>query len=302
MDNDKKIVRLLKRNIRLLKLKWDYRKVKILDKSSGNRLIFERINQGKPTMIARGGAVELRCVQQYLQNKTFTDAMRVEVNHCAGVFPTDDAMLERFCKYYIQCMREADILAVWGVGAEKNIVLKDHKNINLIELEALEPYYFQNPWSEALEGKDVLVIHPFIQSIKNQYSKKELLFDNKAVLPNFKSLQFIKAVQSNAGEIVDFDDWFGALELMKRQIDEAQFDVAIIGAGAYSLPLAAYIKKNGKIAVQMSGSTQILFGIKGKRWENIPEVKDLFNEYWVYPSKNETPKKSELVEGGSYWR
>lgn len=61
------------------------------------------------------------------------------------------------------------------------------------------------------------------------------------------------------------------------------------------------MKQLGKIAIQMSGSTQILFGIKGKRWENIPEVSKLFNEYWIRPAENETPKKSEKVEGGSYW-
>ena len=85
------------------------------------------------------------------------------------------------------------------------------------------------------------------------------------------------------------------------EISKYDFDIAIIGAGAYSLPLAAYVKQLGKIAVQMSGSTQILFGIKGKRWEQIPEISKFFNENWIRPSEDETPKGSTKVEGGSYW-
>ncbi|MCD7883766.1 MAG: hypothetical protein LUI87_08725 [Lachnospiraceae bacterium] len=79
------------------------------------------------------------------------------------------------------------------------------------------------------------------------------------------------------------------------------FDVAIIGAGAYGLPLAAYCKERGAQAIQMSGATQILFGIKGKRWDDHPFISSLYNEYWVRPNESETPPLKQKVEGGSYW-
>lgn len=130
---------------------------------------------------------------------------------------------------------------------------------------------------------------------------RELLFENKSILPEFSELICVRAVQSNAGETSIYNDWFDALEHMEKEISKYDFDIAIIGAGAYSLPLAAYVKQLGKIAVQMSGSTQILFGIKGKRWEQIPEISKFFNENWIRPSEDETPKGSTKVEGGSYW-
>ena len=165
----------------------------------------------------------------------------------------------------------------------------------------MEPYYFNNPWSRALAVKRVLIVHPFIDSIIKQYQKRELLFENKSILPEFSELICVRAVQSNAGETSIYNDWFDALEHMEKEISKYDFDIAIIGAGAYSLPLAAYVKQLGKIAVQMSGSTQILFGIKGKRWEQIPEISKFFNENWIRPSEDETPKGSTKVEGGSYW-
>ncbi len=69
-----------------------------------------------------------------------------------------------------------------------------------------------------------------------------------------------------------------------------QFDVAIIGAGAYGMPLADFIKiKMGKVAIHMAGATQILFGIKGKRWENHEYISKLFNDHWKYPMQKEVP-------------
>ena len=88
---------------------------------------------------------------------------------------------------------------------------------------------------------------------------------------------------------------------MKAEIASLEFDVAIIGAGAYGLPLGAYIKKIGKQAVHMGGATQILFGIKGKRWEERDYFKKMFNQYWKYPFPVEKPEKANSLEGGAYW-
>jgi hypothetical protein len=75
-----------------------------------------------------------------------------------------------------------------------------------------------------------------------------------------------------------------------------------IGAGAYGLPLAAFVKEQGRQAVHVGGATQLLFGVKGRRWEAESEdVVALFNDYWVRPSAEETPAGASLVEGGCYW-
>ena len=47
------------------------------------------------------------------------------------------------------------------------------------QLETLYPFFVENPWTKALADKKVLVVHPFEDAIKNQYLKKELLFQNK---------------------------------------------------------------------------------------------------------------------------
>ena len=98
-----------------------------------------------------------------------------------------------------------------------------------------------------------------------------------------------------------FLTWFDALDYMKSEVDKVEFHIAIVGAGAYGLPLSAYIKSLGKQVIQMAGSTQLLFGIKGNRWDGHPIISQLYNEHWVRTSIIETPPQAERVEGGSYW-
>ncbi|CAF4657494.1 unnamed protein product, partial [Rotaria sp. Silwood2] len=103
-----------------------------------------------------------------------------------------------------------------------------------------EPYYYKEPWSRFLENKKVLVIHPFEKTIQNQYKNHHLLFADKNVFPSFE-LKTLKAVQSLANNPTEFNTWFDALDYMKSAISKIDFDIAIIGAGAYGLPLAAPI-------------------------------------------------------------
>ena len=302
MDNDKKVIKFFKKIYKKVKFRLDYHGIHVNTAIEGNRSVGEIILSGRPAMIARCGATEMRCIEEYLTTGEFSDKIRKEISELSGVFPTTDENLKKFCEFYMDCIEHSDLLALWGVGAESTVARRlDREKTTFMELTALEPYYFSDPWSATLADKKVLVVHPFARSIEKQYLQREKLFKNPDVLPQFESLECIKAVQSIAGQKTEFETWFDALEYMEQEICKREFDVAIIGAGAYSLPLAAYVKKIGKIAVQMSGATQILFGIKGKRWEQIPEVSTFFNENWIRPSEEETPNGSTKVEGGSYW-
>ena len=89
------------------------------------------------------------------------------------------------------------------------------------------------------------------------------------------------------------------LEEMEERIRPIDFDIALIGAGAYGALLCFYIKSLGKMALQTGGATQTLFGIMGKRWENREHVAKYVNEYWIRPSKK--PAGYQKIEGGCYW-
>ena len=126
------------------------------------------------------------------------------------------------------------------------------------------------------------------------------MFQNPDILPAF-DLTVLRAVQTIAGETDDrFSDWEDALEYMYGEAMKIDFDVAIIGCGAYGMPLGARLKDSGKIAIHLGGATQLLFGIKGARWDNHP-LSRLYNDNWVRPLETETPKAAKKVENACYW-
>ena len=189
---------------------------------------------------------------------------------------------------------------VWYNLMEDYVIHKKSPGAELVRLTALEPYRSNNPWSKALEGKRVLVVHPFEESIKTQFAKREKIFENPDVLPKFELITY-RAVQTNAGGTSDYKDWFAALDAMFNDIKKIDFDIAIVGCGAYGLPLSAKIKDLGKQVIHLAGATQIMFGIRGARWDVRPDMQKYFNSYWIRPSESEKPKNAKAVENACYW-
>ncbi|WP_343695573.1 hypothetical protein [Flavobacterium sp.] len=281
-------------------------------------IIKDLLESEKPCMIARFGSVELDCLDCYKekQNNLFkryfryinensntidwTEEIRKSMLNNAGFFPVDDVNLTKFSQLMLKSISNLDILGSW-LQKENNfkIELSDVKTVPLTDLE---PYYHKQPWSIALKNKKVLVIHPFVKSIKSQYENRKLLFKNPDVLPDFDLITY-KPVQSFAGnhKNIDFKTWFEALEFMKKDIHKIEFDIAIIGCGAYGFPLASFIKEIGKKSIHLGGATQVLFGIKGKRWEEEYDMSAIFNDHWIRPLDVEKPENFLNVENGCYW-
>lgn len=231
------------------------------------------------------------------------ESMSIKPLHSnAGVFPMTKEMGRRFA---LQALEDCKLIDVLGSYIQQESVLKDVMKPKLrVNLDAFyAPWFFNNPWTKWLKGKKVLVVHPFVESVSYQYhNNRERLFDNPEVLPEFESLVCIKAVQTQAGEKCKFRDWFVALDYMKRQIDECNYDVAIIGCGAYGMSLAAHVKRQGKVAIHLAGWTQMLFGVYGERWvSQQSKYSSVINQYWKRPNKNENVKNGGKIEGGCYW-
>ncbi|MBO9584150.1 MAG: hypothetical protein J7574_08325 [Flavobacterium sp.] len=267
-------------------------------------IIREELQKDKPSMIARFGSTEIKAIlypkapkiiRPLIKSRVFTN-----METLSGFFPANEKTISQFSDMMYEDMKLLDILGCWRI--EELFLQKQFLSSERIQLSALEPYLQKDPWSEVLEGKKVLVIHPFNNTIEDQYhNNRQLLFNDKRILPEFSSLETIKAVQTIAGNDSKFKDWFEALDFMKAEIDKKDFDVAIIGCGAYGFPLAAHVKRIGKKAFHLGGATQILFGIKGKRWVETEKFNTIINEHFVLPSDEDKVKDATKVEDGCYW-
>ncbi len=279
------------------------------DPDSAAKVITEAIISDTPCMISRLGIVELDATLGFRKGVPLSflrkiypfwvgETTKIKMQTNAGFFPNTNSMMSRFSDLMFGILSEIDIITIFR---EVESLAVKH---NCIKIKApyLEPFWNNEPWTAQLNGKKVLVIHPFAESIHRQYAKRELLFDNKDILPEFASLTIIKAVQSIGGETNGYKSWFDALHYMEDEIDKVDYDVALIGCGAYGMPLAAHCKKMGKKAVHLGGALQLLFGIRGNRWETEQDIyKQFMNEHWVRPLENERPNAAQNVENACYW-
>lgn len=278
----------------------------IHDPKETNRLISQMIDSNKPFMISRFGSTELSAINNYYKiNRnsmhSFSEKVKRTLCNNSGFFPNDEKLMGAFVELILQRSREADIFGLWNDKLELFTISQFATKARGIDLFCLEPYYdLESSWTHALEGKKILVVHPFEETIMKQFLNRKHLFD-KEFWPDNCELTIVKAVQTIAGQKDErFETWFDALEYMEKEIVKKDFDIAIIGCGAYGLPLASYVKKLGKQAIHLGGATQLLFGIGAKRWDNT-EISRFYNEFWTRPASNEKPRNATIVENGCYW-
>ncbi len=158
-----------------------------------------------------------------------------------------------------------------------------------LEPSALEPYFFDAPWSAQLAGKRVLVVHPFEPSIRGQLARRTAIWSEKPEILPACEVEIARSPYGFAHS--GFNDWFAMLGWFEQRIaalhQRARFDVALIGCGVAGVPLAGFVKRLGAIAIQVGDPLPVLFGIRTAAAENRPELQRFFNAAWVQPQATE---------------
>jgi hypothetical protein len=292
---------------------------KMIDPFNADTLMTKLIIENKPSLIGRLGGTEARFLGEYYKiskHKLIQDFLfkskpnwikrSKEINSNAGFYFQTMRDVQSFYDLYDKALEDTDLLGAWGTAfawIESNYVDSIGKFIPVPMtapwIESYNPNQETKPWSDSLDGRTVLVVSPFAQSISEQHKRIEMVFP-KHSYPNFKLLT-IKAPQTTGFVSNSKPTWFENLQYIKNQIAEKSFDVALISAGAYSFPLAHFVKNIGKIGVHTGGGLQLYFGVLGRRWDHLDSINQIKNSYWVRPNKSETPLNALTIEGGCYW-
>lgn len=270
-------------------------------------LLYESIKEGRSFFAGRIGGTEIKTICTYDHPIQHIKDFRVYTNticELSGFFPKSVFQIKKFCELYKDASKEIDYFGKWDWDSEEEYLKNNCTSVKKrFSAKVYDPCKQEFGWYRALEGKNVLVIHPFSESIEKQYknNREKIAFKDGTILPLF-NLTTIKAVQSLGGKgALGFNTWFDALDYMKSEIDKIEFDVALLGCGAYGIPLGAYIKRKNKQAVYIGGHLQLYFGIMGSRWEHDDFVNKCKNSYWIRPSESERIDNYKIVEGGCYW-
>ena len=222
----------------------------------------------------------------------------------AGINCKDSAEYLQWYQLYYFGLSKLDAILTWSSGKMKEVEQDILENIcpNALEVKNfpdIEPFeHEKNGWHYGLGEKKILIVTSFKNSIESQ-------------IPNYSKIW--KGAKLGSCEIVECPQPFQITgesetyfsENMRKLIEDIKskdFDIAIIGAGGYSIPLCGFVKKMGKSAIHLGGATQILFGIRGNRFDrNFADKHWYGTEHFIRPLESDVPKYKHLVEESCYW-
>jgi hypothetical protein len=282
-----------------------------LTETDAYALLQRAIREGRPFLLGRPGSFEAKTVNEYLDFRAHrtnpppygqSTWRRIAAS---GGFPLETPEeIDTFASDYVHAVLQADVVAIWKSGVIGTGELL-RRGAEFIDLGPTNPFgaMLRNvePWTMALEGRRVLVIHPFRESILAQFRRREEVTTIQRLWPTC-SLDVLVPPQTYAGRTDESSrGWTGNMQGLMEAVTEREFDVAIIGAGPYGLPIGAFIKRLGRVALHLGGTTQLLFAIRGKRWEQYENYASAMDENWVRPSAAETPPGAASFEQTPYW-
>ena len=269
-----------------------------------NELIKQSIQKKRPMSFGKLGAVETDCIANSRANKQVIWGDNLGIN--AGVFPLTERIVTKWIKEYLDSIRSLDAVAEWWFG--KDTALLDQYNptrLTTTVIDDLLPFYLgKDAWHYGLADKTVLVVHPMVDTIEAQAMRFASIWPGAAIKKTICVRSFYPPWLTTSHPYKNF---FDCLAAIKKQIAKHQFDFAVVGAGAYSLPLLKFIKQMGVPCVHLGGQTQLLFGIRGQRWETEYDEAwrqaNFYNNspYWIKPLLTDIPTNKEMVENGCYW-
>lgn len=168
----------------------------VMSNDRGNKWISERLKLGVPFVAGRLGATEGCLLNQYRKGVNPLKPCK-DPHSSSGIYPETPELFEIFSKIYFNALgmlNESDAMATFSFeGNWEGPILEQMPSVKM-KNRALEPFYFENPWSRYLENKTVLIVHGFISSIKCQMKRRKLLFSNPQMLPHFTA-KFVKMPQ-----------------------------------------------------------------------------------------------------------
>lgn len=273
----------------------------------------EKIKTGNSFLLARLGATEGNVAGQYCEKK-LKIRKRYEKNtidwfySTSGFFADDfdnkEKAMDLYAEFTVDGIKDCDYLsAMFPPKIYMPYFFKYYAKNAIPTFSDFGPYFdipTEKTWVGALKGKKVLVINSFTDSIEYQYKRKDKLVKDKAFeLPDFELITYKTYVTQVGERPGGFKNSFQVLEKMISDIKKIDFDVALIGAGAYGFPIAVEIKRMGRIAIETCGKTPTFFGVYGER-DLKDGVGDFMTDAWIRPME-EPPKKFKEIENGCYW-
>lgn len=277
------------------------------------------LKRNEGALIGRNGTIELETALFRLfgsaPNQPYPLHLARKLELHAGVWPSSQHSIDKWVFQLVEAIRLSDVLVAGWYEPLKEPEVRLLNQVNTlaprIPLRSLEPYYVppEKRWTQLLADQRVAVISSFARTIQSQILKKEEIWplSPESLLPPTTTWIPIQTgyapvlAQGIAAWPQEIGSWDVAVQHVVKEVLESKARIALIGCGALGMCIGAELKKRGIIAIVLGGATQVLFGIKGQRWASHSVISRFWNDAWIWPSVQETPRGASLIEGGCYW-
>jgi hypothetical protein len=275
-----------------------------------NEMIVKFIQRDKPFYISRLGWEGVISLYSVLYpNQPFPQSVNsIQLN--AGIYCRNENDSKFFMNLYNKSVQNSSALSCFS-SFNPDLIKSQNYYINseslpVINFYATEPFNLikENirPWTHALHGKTVLIINPFTDSFQKQIINGFQIFKNKPIFKDGQEFKFYKSYNTSCGNRIH-GSWIETFNIMCKDIEKIDFDIALLGCGGYGVPLCNFIKnKMKKSAIYIGGGIQLMFGVMGNRWENDwKKIIETEGCKFIRPSGDEVLKNYNVVENGCYW-
>jgi hypothetical protein len=268
-----------------------------------HRRICQSIAHGHPLAVGRLGGVEasiLICNEgAWLIRKIlhpFSETVYGARN--AGIRPRNKTSYRAFANICRLALNNLDIQGVWRTPREAFCSGPCPKReFYHGEITGPDPGNHEH-WLTALNGRRVLVVSPFKNTIQEQIPRLAAVWPKVTWMAGteFQCVSFPYLIDEDCSET-----WWEVYNRIGAIVTRGDYDVALFGCGGLGLPFAHLAKKAGRVGIHLGGHVQLIFGIYGKRHLEQDWFKTHINEAWVRPGMGEVAKTASRVEGGCYW-
>lgn len=298
---------------------------RLYDFSDNDRLynyILEKTQNNQPFCIPRLSSVEnnyavfarLAKLNQFpmpMLEEYFNNSKHIMKNN-AGIKLSSLESVFKYSDLYLAAFDKCDLYGDWEPHGDYYRCISDsHRFMSEVYQQktpiwsySFDAFHFiySRPWTTALQGKRILLITPFIDSIKEKIDIRDKIYDGVDLFPDC-TFVFLKPPQTHANN--DSREFDVELDEFLQQVENVKdtFDVAFVSSGGYGNAIVSAIYDMGKSAIYGGGVLQMYFGVLGSRWlKERPDILKLFmNKHWTRPKESEKPKDCKNIEGGCYW-
>lgn len=239
----------------------------------------------------------------------FEDELRFHGLKQEGVFPADPAFYRDFNRFYVPHLRNIDCLGVFYYPWELRIVKRHALPGKLVyygdqQTNLYGPGTPETCYLPYLRDRRILIVCPFAGILKERATKE--IFEGIYASVGKKQWFYPESVDAlefpYGFSTATHERYETAIDLfgdIVSELEQRDFDVALIAAGGLAIPIASRVKSMGKVALDLGGHLQAVFGVLGKRHRN----RIWSDNAWCIdmPSRYRPPEANEVCDAGAYW-